>query len=71
MAFSSNIRTRTDPSKFDIVLVNENVYPPTNEIVATGVPSNKGSYTIEAHDRDLTTADNGYVNPTLTFRTVS
>lgn len=38
---------RTDPDTFTIELVNQNVYPPTTEVVATDVDSSKGSYTVK------------------------
>ncbi|KAJ5129594.1 uncharacterized protein N7515_005633 [Penicillium bovifimosum] len=38
----------TDPDTFNIELVNQNVYPPTTEIVARDVDSSTGSYTIDA-----------------------
>ncbi|KAJ5216127.1 uncharacterized protein N7498_002534 [Penicillium cinerascens] len=52
-------RVSTDPSTVDIVLVNENVYPPVTETVASGVDVDKGSYTIKAHDQDVSTTDTG------------
>lgn len=53
------MRISTDPPKFDIVLVNENVYPPTTVKVATGVDSAKVSFTINAHSKDLSTTETG------------
>ncbi|KAJ5776403.1 uncharacterized protein N7511_001414 [Penicillium nucicola] len=38
----------TDPPTFSIELVNQNVYPPTTEVVAQDVDSSKGSYTVKA-----------------------
>lgn len=40
--------TRTDPDTFEIQLVNQNVYPPTTEVVAANVDSSSGSYTVDA-----------------------
>ncbi|KGO74135.1 Cell wall beta-glucan synthesis [Penicillium italicum] len=35
----------TDPSTVDVVLVNNNVYPPVSEKIASGIDTSKGSYT--------------------------
>lgn len=42
------VNTRTDPETFDIQLVNQNVYPPTTEVVASEVDSSAGSYTVKS-----------------------
>lgn len=42
------MNTRTDPDTFDIQLVNQNVYPPTTEVVASEVDSSAGSYTVKS-----------------------
>ncbi|KAJ5179975.1 hypothetical protein N7492_003185 [Penicillium capsulatum] len=47
----------TDVSKFNIYLVNNAVYPPVNEKVASGIDASKKSYTIENLDA---TAGHGY-----------
>ncbi|KAJ5316834.1 hypothetical protein N7508_001342 [Penicillium antarcticum] len=39
---------QTDPDTFTIELVNQNVYPPTTEVVAQDVDSSKGSYMVKA-----------------------
>ena len=52
---------RTDPPTVDIVLVNEDVYPPVTETVASGVDADKGSYTIKAHIEDVSGTDTGCV----------
>jgi len=52
---------RTDPPTVDIALVNENVYPPVTVAIASGVDSEKGSYTIKAHGQDVSDTDAGYV----------
>ncbi|KAJ5081663.1 hypothetical protein NUU61_009927 [Penicillium alfredii] len=38
----------TDPSSFSIYLVNQNVYPNTQELIAANVDSDKGSYKMKA-----------------------
>ncbi|KAJ5513401.1 hypothetical protein N7463_002953 [Penicillium fimorum] len=38
----------TDPGTFSIELVNQNVYPPTTEVVVEDIDSSKGSYTVKA-----------------------
>ncbi|CAI7601070.1 unnamed protein product [Penicillium manginii] len=50
----------TDPDTFSIYLVNQNVYPPTQELVASDVPKNKGSYTINAKSIDGVDTGRGY-----------
>lgn len=52
---------RTDPTTIDIVLVNEDLYPPVTETVASGVDADKGSYTIKAHNEDVSDTDTGCV----------
>ncbi|KAJ5467264.1 hypothetical protein N7475_005016 [Penicillium sp. IBT 31633x] len=47
----------TDPDTFNIELVNQNVYPPTTEVVASDVDSSAGSYTVNA--KSLTGVDTG------------
>lgn len=37
----------TDPSSFDIYLVNNAVYPPVNQLIAKNVETSKGSYTLD------------------------
>lgn len=41
---------RTDPPKMDIYLVNQNVYPNTQVLIASGVDTSLGEYTIKAKD---------------------
>ncbi|KAK5798250.1 hypothetical protein VI817_004541 [Penicillium citrinum] len=50
----------TDPETFSIYLVNQNVYPPTQELVASDVPKDKGSYTIKAKSMDGVDTGRGY-----------
>ncbi|KAJ5089899.1 hypothetical protein N7532_008583 [Penicillium argentinense] len=50
----------TDPETFSIYLVNQNVYPPTQELVASDVPKDKGSYTINAKSMDGVDTGHGY-----------
>jgi len=52
--------SRTDPPKVDIYLVNQNAYPNTQEVVATGVDTSLGRYVIKA--KDIDGVDTGYVN---------
>ncbi|KAJ5125878.1 hypothetical protein N7448_005190 [Penicillium atrosanguineum] len=52
-------RVSTDPTTVDIVLVNEDVYPPVTETVASGVDADMGSYTIKAHKEDVSVSDTG------------
>ncbi|KAJ5773217.1 hypothetical protein N7457_008113 [Penicillium paradoxum] len=47
----------TDPDTFNIELVNQNVYPPTTEVVAQDVDSSSGSYTVKA--KSFTGVDTG------------
>ena len=49
---------RTDPPKMDIYLVNQNVYPNTQELVASDVDTSLGKYTIKA--KDVGDVDTGY-----------
>ncbi|KAL1969976.1 hypothetical protein VTN77DRAFT_6381 [Rasamsonia byssochlamydoides] len=51
------ISVSTDPSSFDIYVVNENVYPTVNQKVATNVQTSKGSYVIDNID---VAPDKGY-----------
>lgn len=53
----------SDPSSFDIYLVNMNGYPNVNKLVAENVQTSDGSYTL----KDLAGVDNGYVD-FLTFK---
>ncbi|KAJ5387718.1 hypothetical protein N7509_010259 [Penicillium cosmopolitanum] len=50
----------TDPDTFSIYLINQNVYPPTQELVASDVPKSKGSYTINAKSIDGVDTGRGY-----------
>ncbi|KAJ5287488.1 hypothetical protein N7478_003174 [Penicillium angulare] len=50
----------TDPSKMDIYLVNQNVYPTANELVASGVDTSLGKYTIKAKDVGDVDTGGGY-----------
>jgi hypothetical protein len=43
----------------DIYLVNQNAYPNTQEVIATGVDTSLGKYTIKA--KDVGGVDTGYV----------
>lgn len=52
----------SDPSSFDIYLVNMNGYPNVNKLVAENVKTSDNSYTL----KDLAGIDNGYVS-FLTF----
>ncbi|KAJ5164285.1 uncharacterized protein N7500_006115 [Penicillium coprophilum] len=58
----------TDPDTFTIELVNQNVYPPTTEVVVEDIDSSKGSYTVKA--KSFTGVDDGkgyqinFVSPT-------
>ncbi|KAJ5661971.1 uncharacterized protein N7477_009587 [Penicillium maclennaniae] len=52
-------RVSTDPTTVDIVLVNEDVYPPVTETVASGIDTDKGSYTMKAHSKDVSDTDTG------------
>ncbi|KXG48207.1 Cell wall beta-glucan synthesis [Penicillium griseofulvum] len=58
----------TDPDTFTIQLVNQNVYPPTTEVVVEDVDSSKGSYTVKA--KTFTGVDDGkgyqinFISPT-------
>jgi len=47
----------SDPSSFDIYLVNMNGYPNVNKLVAENVKTSDGSYIL----KDLAGVDNGYV----------
>lgn len=47
----------SDPSSFDIYLVNMNGYPNVNKLVAENVKTSDNSYTL----KDLAGIDNGYV----------
>lgn len=40
----------SDPSTFDIYLVNNAIYPSVNKKVATGIKTSKGSYTVDDLD---------------------
>ncbi|KAL1985976.1 hypothetical protein VTN96DRAFT_7111 [Rasamsonia emersonii] len=48
----------TDPSSFDIYLVNNAVYPPVNQLIAKNVETSKGSYTLDGLKN--VPADKGY-----------
>ncbi|CEO60803.1 hypothetical protein PMG11_05331 [Penicillium brasilianum] len=50
---------QTDPSTFDLYLVNQAVNPSVSTLVAADVDTSKGSYTIKANDKDLTNSDSG------------
>ncbi|CAI7665703.1 unnamed protein product [Penicillium pancosmium] len=50
----------TDPDTFSIYLVNQDVYPPTQELVASDVPKSMGSYTINAKSMDGVDTGRGY-----------
>ncbi|KAJ5835719.1 Cell wall beta-glucan synthesis [Penicillium robsamsonii] len=58
----------TDPDTFSIELVNQNVYPPTTEVVVEDIDSSKGSYTVKA--KTFTGVDDGkgyqinFISPT-------
>ncbi|KAJ5999654.1 hypothetical protein N7481_000063 [Penicillium waksmanii] len=47
----------SDPSSFDIYLVNNAIYPSVDKKIATGIDTSKGSYTVD--DLDLS-AGHGY-----------
>lgn len=47
----------SDPSSFDIYLVNMHGYPNVNKLVAENVKTSDNSYTL----KDLAGIDNGYV----------
>ncbi|KAJ5759266.1 hypothetical protein N7520_006422 [Penicillium odoratum] len=50
----------TDPPKMDIYLVNQNTYPNTQEVIATGVDTSLGKYTIKAKDVGDVDTGGGY-----------
>ena len=50
---------RTDPSTMDIYLVNQHVYPNTQELIASGVDTSLGHYTIKS--KNVGGVDTGYV----------
>ncbi|KAJ5650679.1 uncharacterized protein N7484_004402 [Penicillium longicatenatum] len=50
----------TDPPKMDIYLVNQNAYPNTQEVIATGVDTSLGKYTIKAKDVGDVDTGGGY-----------
>lgn len=52
---------RTDPSTFDLYLVNNAVYPTVEKKVASDVDTSKGSYTVSG----LSGVTDGYVPPLL------
>ncbi|KAJ5225872.1 hypothetical protein N7468_007097 [Penicillium chermesinum] len=53
----------TDPPKMDIYLVNQNSYPNTKVLVASGVDSSSGQYKIKASDvKDIDTGSGYQVN---------
>ncbi|KAJ5189360.1 Cell wall beta-glucan synthesis [Penicillium cf. griseofulvum] len=58
----------TDPETFTIELVNQNIYPPTTEVVVEDVDSSRGSYTVKA--KTFTDVDDGkgyqinFISPT-------
>lgn len=56
----------SDPSSFDIYLVNMNGYPNVNKLVAENVKTSDNSYTL----KDLAGIDNGYV-AFLTFNSLA
>ncbi|KAJ5380854.1 UPF0619 GPI-anchored membrane protein [Penicillium cataractarum] len=49
----------TDPSTFDLYVVNQAVNPSVSTLVASDIETSKGSYTIKANNEDLTTSDTG------------
>ncbi|KAJ5495749.1 UPF0619 GPI-anchored membrane protein [Penicillium diatomitis] len=49
----------TDPAKFDLYVVNQAVNPSVTTLIASGVDTTKGSYTIPANDASLTGTDTG------------
>ncbi|KAJ5548175.1 hypothetical protein N7513_005409 [Penicillium frequentans] len=50
----------TDPPKMDIYLVNQNAYPNTQEVVATGVDTSLGKYVIKAKEVGDVDTGGGY-----------
>lgn len=50
-------RHSTDAKSFNLYLVNNNVYPPVSEKIASDVETSEGSYTIDS----LTGVTAGYV----------
>ncbi|KAJ5993805.1 hypothetical protein N7451_009529 [Penicillium sp. IBT 35674x] len=50
----------TDPPKMDIYLVNQNSYPNTQEVVATGVDTSLGKYVIKAKEVGDVDTGGGY-----------
>ncbi|KAJ5634523.1 hypothetical protein N7528_002365 [Penicillium herquei] len=50
----------TDPDTMDIYLVNQNVYPNTQELVASNVDTSLGKYTIKAKDVGDVDTGRGY-----------
>ncbi|KAF7719861.1 Cell wall beta-glucan synthesis protein [Penicillium ucsense] len=49
----------TDPAKFDLYVVNQAVNPSVTTLIASGVDTTNGSYTIPANDASLTGTDTG------------
>ncbi|KAJ5168785.1 UPF0619 GPI-anchored membrane protein [Penicillium canariense] len=49
----------TDPTTFDLYVVNQAVNPSVSTLVASDVETSKGSYTIKANHKDLTSSDTG------------
>lgn len=47
----------SDPSSFDLYLVNNAIYPSVNKKIATGIDTSKGSYTVKGVD---VSAGHGY-----------
>lgn len=40
----------SDPSSFDLYLVNNAIYPSVNKKIATGIDTSKGSYHVKSLD---------------------